>query len=591
MLKVSQVVKASALLLALFASQSGWAVVTEAVTIRLTVPNPINCSAPTEVVDFEVAGNISGIVNQQNMPRIEVYAVSLNLSNSTLSCPANFSGPNSVKLGDTYTTMWQGGPTVTLTPALTKTNFNSSVQIGSLPPCNGTTTGNWGLCAYVFDPTVSPTTPAGVSDSAAILLTSGSSSSTSSEISISGPLGGDRQISFDVTAKASYSSFTICYTTNGADVSALTASTNCSGSSLKFATTSSGSSTGTTTAPTTTRATWTLDKDGSPLSYVPYWFKVQGPGAGTVWSNVLDATPVDGKSALELYSGPDEGLSFGCDQTNVASSPSALLGLAALMAMAFCLSPSRRRRLSKSHAKIALSAMLMTMSSVSLADSGQVTLGLIGSPYKPNIDANRTFPVYKCLFRDATLPLIGAQFDFHVADPFGSIRVGFAAGYTWANGNAYTGPAGPCNTSFLAPGISVGFQSVQLRPRITYVFDPYLYNFPFAPFARLGVVGAGYYFTYQGNPDTLSPTGVKPAGIRFGWEATAGLVFMLDSLEPRVAKRARASGVYSHSYLSFEVAYSSVNDFGTTGLDLSPAGMAGSNVPLLVTLGLVVELQ
>jgi hypothetical protein len=230
-----------------------------------------------------------------------------------------------------------------------------------------------------------------------------------------------------------------------------------------------------------------------------------------------------------------------------------------------------------------------------MADGGSWNLGLTGSPYKPNLDADKTlFPTYKCLYRDSWLPLLGLEFDFHVYDPFGSIQLGFATAYSWANGNALDALAPgqtDCNTVTLS-AVPVALHMFQLRPRLTYVFDRYVNDFPLVPYLRFGLVGTGYYFTYQGQADTFAQAkGRNPTGVRFGYEAAFGVMFSLDVIEPTVASRARASGVYNHTFLKAEIAYMPINDFGQPGLDFSNAGMFGLPAGFLGTLGLNIEFQ
>ena len=99
----------------------------------------------------------------------------------------------------------------------------------------------------------------------------------------------------------------------------------------------------------------------------------------------------------------------------------------------------------------------------------------------------------------------------------------------------------------------------------------------------------GYMFRYQGGIDR-EQGGVNPMGLIFGWEAAAGLMLVLDWMEPRVSKAARANNTYDHVYLKAEAAYMPINNFHQNGLNFSPA-WPKQDLPLMFTFGLVFEFK
>ncbi len=183
--------------------------------------------------------------------------------------------------------------------------------------------------------------------------------------------------------------------------------------------------------------------------------------------------------------------------------------------------------------------------------------------------------------------MFGLDFDFHLLDDFGSLTLGFGVSYAKASGVARNDDNAPLK-------IPVGLHLIHVRPQLTYIFDPYIETVPLAPYVRVGVVGATYIFTYQGQLDRkgLSNTPPQsPAGIRFGAEVAFGLQFMLDVLEPELAQQARGLGVYDHTYLKAEIAYMPINNFGQPGINLSPQFFGASTLPIVTTFGLVIEFQ
>jgi hypothetical protein len=232
-------------------------------------------------------------------------------------------------------------------------------------------------------------------------------------------------------------------------------------------------------------------------------------------------------------------------------------------------------------------------STPSFADLGQLSLGIIAGPYKPNIDGSTKLnpdgtlksagTIYRDAYGDKWLPLVGLEADIHLMDYFGSLRLGLAAQYTYAGGIGFesSDPRIPTASAMSSSGLHL----LHLKPIFTYVFDPYIDTVPLAPYIRGGVVAAGYYFTHR---DKTIYNGFQPAGVLFGWEAAAGLMLCLDWIEPDVAQRARGDDVYEHTFLKAEIAYMPIDNFGAPGLNLSPV-FWGTTAPLMLTFGLVIE--
>lgn len=229
---------------------------------------------------------------------------------------------------------------------------------------------------------------------------------------------------------------------------------------------------------------------------------------------------------------------------------------------------------------------------------GRTTLSLSVGSYKPNLDANTTFPVYDCMFSGSTLPLIGGAGDVHLWDGFGSLQFSTGLGITQASGFAQPPEAAASGNCEKATTTKVQASFAVLRAGLTYRFDPLLdlVHIPLVPYGRVGLVGMGYVFTKN---NSFASTGdrINPVGVRYGYEAAVGLMLALDFLDkfdpfaPDVTRRARANGIFDHTFIYVEGATLQVNSFGAAGFDLSSRDdFLNSGLPASFTAGVAVEL-
>jgi hypothetical protein len=100
--------------------------------------------------------------------------------------------------------------------------------------------------------------------------------------------------------------------------------------------------------------------------------------------------------------------------------------------------------------------------------------------------------------------------------------------------------------------------SLGLTYRFGYVLDQ-----PVVPY--LGVQGAFAYWMEE-----REHSGTKRRGYLYGMFGTAGVMFLLDKLEPRAAGELESSWGINHSYFYYEYRYSYMDDFGKKDIiDLS----------------------
>lgn len=315
--------------------------------------------------------------------------------------------------------------------------------------------------------------------------------------------------------------------------------------------------------------------------------------------------PVPDLGTLDLYDGNGGELSCTPSCGTGATTSAANAGFGALFVLGITRRGrrflSRRRR--RSSAILSLLALgVLALSAPARAGFGQQTLSLAISPYKPAIDTELNddgepiFPIYSCMFSGATLAEVGGDADTHLYDGFGSVQLSIGLNLAQARGKAQpttVKDTGECDTP---TSTDVELSMVKLRPGLTYRADQLLdwFQVPLVPYARVGLVGVGYAFTKAG---AFEEGGADPMGMRFGWEASAGLMLALDFLDaidpfvPDTTRRARASGTFDHTFLFAEGAWQALDSFGRPGLVLTPDDeFLGTRMPVMWKLGVAVEL-
>ncbi|HET8540567.1 MAG TPA: MXAN_2562 family outer membrane beta-barrel protein [Anaeromyxobacter sp.] len=193
---------------------------------------------------------------------------------------------------------------------------------------------------------------------------------------------------------------------------------------------------------------------------------------------------------------------------------------------------------------------------------GAVDVGM--QRYRPNLDAEFTASPpadrpYQKYFGTSDGWMLHLGFSRALFTKVGSLEIGVRSGWFQDSGTGFKeGTLEPSSET-------TRFRMIPTSLALSYRFDwaTERYKIPFAPYARLALERYNWWIT-----DGSGSTSEK--GATNGWSWTAGVAFLLDFLDPTLAREFdRDSGV-NHTYLTFDVSKSYVDDFGSsTSWDLS----------------------
>lgn len=345
---------------------------------------------------------------------------------------------------------------------------------------------------------------------------------------------------------------------------------------------------------------------------VEYALKVKlisGKDGEGEWSDPFKETPKAVAFVLSAYNGEGGDLQFNCNHSGDSALVFVIVALCAMAGIRFRHRSLRMSHLNSTYFLCAGTLMVATafFPDLAHAEVGQANVGILGGMYRPDLDnetlssGDKIFPFYKCYFRRKKTdkegpinPLIGGEVDWHLWDKLGSLQFGFGASYTYKEGKALELDANnqpDCDAPI--DGAKVSLHMYQIRPQLTYMFNPFAEHFPFVPYVRGALIGHGYMFFKNGKNESTVHTGsnlVKPNGFRFGYQGAVGMMLMLDFLEPGAVRSARGQGLLEHVYLKGELSYTKIDSFGKKGFNFSAKDIMGTDWPLMWTFGLVFEL-
>jgi hypothetical protein len=184
--------------------------------------------------------------------------------------------------------------------------------------------------------------------------------------------------------------------------------------------------------------------------------------------------------------------------------------------------------------------------------------------YRPALDreAGLTGTPFADIFGDQSLWLFEVEAQRFFYQGIGTAGVGFSAGYAekYASALLEGGERAAERT---------GLHVVPLRMRGLYRFDypAFQWGFPLVPYIKPGLVYMPWWVTKGGEIEEVG--GNQARGGRWGYEVVGGVSFLLDVLDPRLARDLDNSIGVNHSYFFVEYTYMRVDNFGRPGLNLS----------------------
>lgn len=194
--------------------------------------------------------------------------------------------------------------------------------------------------------------------------------------------------------------------------------------------------------------------------------------------------------------------------------------------------------------------------------TGALELKLGG--YKPRIDTEEglTDTPYEDTFGGGSMLLFEVELQRYFFQRFGSAGVGFSAGYAekYADTVTEAGEAAEEKTAL---------KVLPLKLNALYKFDyaAFRWGVPLVPYGKLGLIYMPWWVNKGDNTQVVDDRTAK--GGRWGYGLTVGASFLLDVLEPRLARDFDTDLGVNHSYLFAEWTYAEVNNFGGAGLVLS----------------------
>jgi hypothetical protein len=188
-------------------------------------------------------------------------------------------------------------------------------------------------------------------------------------------------------------------------------------------------------------------------------------------------------------------------------------------------------------------------------------------PYYPDIDHAFTASPgpYASTFGNSPMLLGEAEIERQFFQKLGSLAAGVSAGYAEKYSHA-TADVGGAMT-----GEAVSLKIVPMKALAVYRFDwlNIKYGIPLVPFAKVGI-NVTYWFTTKGNQTPETVDNVPGQGWSYGITGMLGAAFLLDVLDPRLARDFDTGIGVNHSYIFAEHNVAWVNDFGRKGASGNP---------------------
>ncbi len=188
---------------------------------------------------------------------------------------------------------------------------------------------------------------------------------------------------------------------------------------------------------------------------------------------------------------------------------------------------------------------------------GSFELSLGG--YRPNVDSEfgGSGP-FNTVFGGGRALMFRLDVAYSLFVDYGSLDLGIGAGYTQKTGKGQlpTGGAAPDDTSL---------KIIPTRLTLTYRFDVLANRyrwFPLTPYARVSLDRYNWWVT-NGLGDTAKAGDRSGRGATNGYSFSGGVAFLLDAIDPDLAREMDRDTGINHTYVFVDFTKSYIKDFGS----------------------------
>jgi hypothetical protein len=188
---------------------------------------------------------------------------------------------------------------------------------------------------------------------------------------------------------------------------------------------------------------------------------------------------------------------------------------------------------------------------------GSVEVSVSG--YTPMIDSEfgGAANPYLTAFGSSRHYLVRADFSYSIFVDKGTLDVGVGLGFTQMNGHGL-------NLDGSVSADTTRLRILPARLSVTYRYDiPALrWGIPLVPFARL-TLDRYWWWAYNGGNDVANANGLEGKGATMGWSFGGGLAFLLDWVDPGLARELDRNTGINNTFLFVEFTKSYIDDFGS----------------------------
>jgi hypothetical protein len=197
------------------------------------------------------------------------------------------------------------------------------------------------------------------------------------------------------------------------------------------------------------------------------------------------------------------------------------------------------------------------------------TFDLKFSPYRPNIDAefNGAATPYQDVFGTGRSLMFKAEVGFSLLQRYGSLDLGIGAGYFQDRGH------GRLSTDGSESGDTTTLRIIPTTLFLTYRLDVLAdrWSIPLVPYARVAFE-RWYWQITNGSGGEADFQGQSGRGATNGYSGTLGIAFLLDIIDPGLARDMDSNTGINSTYLYAEATKAVIDDFGSSSsMDLSPS--------------------